>query len=78
VRVRHFSFRQGSFPEAFPLNPTHHLNLPVAFGIKSKSMIKSKSRSRIKSKSKIFQFRFAETLFRESHQKTMPIMVGGN
>ena len=46
------------------LNPTHTLNLLVAFGIKSAI--------------KIVQFRFAGTLFRESHQKTMPIMVGGN
>ena len=61
-----FLYTEGNFPEALPLNPTHHLNLPVAFEIKIKSRIK------------IFQFRFAETLFRESHQKTMPIMVGGN
>jgi len=66
VRIRHFSFWEGDFQKVLTLNnnPTHTLNLLKAFGIKSGT--------------KIFQFRFAGTLFRESHQKTMPIMVGGN
>ncbi len=67
-----FSFRVGTSPKT--LNPTYTLNLNLPRSPWRPLRIKSKRMINIKTS----KFRFAETLFRESHKKTMPIMVGGN